>query len=66
MGNTSSDTVTAEFTVKVTVSMTNSLRDELRLKGEDLAFTPYVDDLQNQIAGLDWAQDTTVAFEETE
>lgn len=31
-----------------------------------MAFTPYVDDLQNQIAGLDWAQDVNVAFEETE
>lgn len=66
MGNTRSATVTAEFTVKVTVPMTNSLRDELRAKGEDVAFTPYVDDLQNQIAGLDWAQDATVAFAETE
>lgn len=66
MGNVNTETVTAEFTVKVTVPMTKSLRDELRSKGADVAFTPYVDDLQNQIAGLDWAQDVNVAFEETE
>lgn len=66
MGTTSSETVTAEFSVKLTVPMTKSLRDDLRANGEDVAFTSYVDDLQNQIAALDWVQDVTVAFEETE
>ena len=38
----------------------------LQGKGEDVAFTSYVDDLQNQIAALEWAKDVTVAFEDTE